>query len=199
MRERRRWNRGDVITYSEEKDGRLWCEIPVTVIDDDGSRLSFRIQVGAEWRAAFTRDGQRAHTWEMDWEVRPVLWVDDDCTYLVSEGDHYGLAYCSPASDSGVSKFYVNIQEPLSWTDRGFESLDLELDLVLHRDDQAARWKDLPMFNQLALHTQMTPKRKAELLCQARRARELIESPTVQAELLNLAGIELPPRVRLGA
>jgi hypothetical protein len=106
---------------------------PVTVVSCDDGRLVTWVAPHSEVAVPIERvppyTGTRTRTW------RPPGMLQ-----LVREGDPFALALLR-RNDNGFAGWYVNLQEPLVWTERGYETRDNILDLWRPVDGEW-KWKD---------------------------------------------------------
>jgi hypothetical protein len=124
-----RWSTGDVIVRREVlNDGRAWFEIPVIVVDDRPDLLATYIASGAPFRLPPgdwpTANG--LHPWHARrrWEGHGVL-------MLQRPGDSYAIWVFWHGPKREFRGWYVNLQAPFRRTSTGYDTQDLELDIVV--------------------------------------------------------------------
>jgi hypothetical protein len=145
--------------------GRLWSARPVTVAHDDGAFIALWCPAGTRWKTATTppmrpRAATRAERFvanltRCDWVLGDFTWPGNTLA-LVREGDwhevrvawHEDQATGVPWQPWG---WYVNLQEPFRRSARGFQTMDLMLDLLIGEDRQW-RWKDEDELEILVAH-----------------------------------------------
>jgi hypothetical protein len=125
------WSEGDVVVRREVlNDGTCWLESPVRVVRDTPELL-----------AAYTWEGAPftfpAAPFVHPWLGRPG-WEGHGTLMLARPGDAYGVYVFWTGPRRDFDCWYVNFQEPLRRTSRGFDTQDLELDLIVHPD---GRWE----------------------------------------------------------
>ena len=121
------WQPGDVIARREVRnDGWAWLEVPVVVVRDDPGLLATYIPEGAPF--AFP-PGPEVHPWagRERWQGHGVL-------MLQRPREDYAVWVFWRGARRELAAWYVNIQEPFRRTPRGYDTQDLELDLVIHPD-----------------------------------------------------------------
>lgn len=134
--------------------GRTWCLLPVTVLERSHELIALRISCGSNWLAACDQDGGwlQIDDWT-SWELRAKSWTSSDLTYLIPFGAWCAYGILRRPGCHNPHLCYVNFQKPLQETRWGFETLDLELDLVSSwfPDHETQHWnfKDLERFNDL--------------------------------------------------
>jgi hypothetical protein len=121
------WQAGEVILRREVRnDGWAWLVVPVVVVRDEPELLATYIPSGAPF--TFT-PGPEVHPWapRERWQGHGVL-------MLQRPGDGYAVWVFWDGPDREFAAWYVNLQEPFRRTPRGYDTQDLELDLVVHPD-----------------------------------------------------------------
>jgi hypothetical protein len=140
---------GDAALVQEVWRGRVWGARPMRVVRDDGDFVALWFPRGARWKAPTTPPGlprekdrgERLATCALrgEWAFRDAVW-DVDTLVLVREGDWHAV-WVSWLPDARPYGWYVNLQRPIRRTERGFETMDLVLDLIVDLD-RSWRWKD---------------------------------------------------------
>ncbi|MGK2948973.1 MAG: DUF402 domain-containing protein [Acidimicrobiales bacterium] len=122
------WAAGDVIVRREVWQGRPWFANPQHVIADDGEVLVTFQPVGAPFGFGEGAD------WPTPTGLHPydgrTHWVGEGVLGLQRAGDPYAVWHHWSGPERSFTCWYVNIQAPLARTPIGFDSLDLELDLI---------------------------------------------------------------------
>jgi hypothetical protein len=123
------WHSGEVIVWREVlNDGRPWAAHTVYVVEDTDKHLVTYIPTGTPFGFAAgefpTPDGK--HPWQgrAGWTGHGRLAIqrpDDDCAVFVF---WHG-------AERSVKSWYINLQEAFRRTPIGFDTQDLELDLVV--------------------------------------------------------------------
>ena len=133
------WAEGKVILRREVlNDGRAWLEVPVVVVRDDPTLLASYIPEGTpfhfpdgDWPTANGR-----HPWHgrLRWEGHGVL-------MLQRPGEAHAIWVFWDGAEREFGGWYVNLQEPFRRTAAGYDTQDLELDIVVALDG-GWEWKD---------------------------------------------------------
>jgi hypothetical protein len=112
-------------------DGRVWLELPVIVVQDDPGLLATYIAEGAplrfppgDWPTADGRHPWHAHT----------SWVDHGVLMLQRPGEAYAVWVFWSGPDREFDCWYINLQEPFRRTSTGYDTQDLELDILVGFD-----------------------------------------------------------------
>lgn len=140
------WVEGDVVTRREVLGlspiddspaspppwhGRAWLEVPVHVIEDTDEHLVTYIAPGAEFRFPVgvwpTPDG--LHPWQ-----GRTAWEGNGCLMVQRPGEHHAVWHFWDGADRAFACWYINLQTAFRRTASGYETQDLELDLVVLPD-----------------------------------------------------------------
>ncbi|MCG7206613.1 DUF402 domain-containing protein [Streptomyces arenae] len=138
----RRFSPNEVIVRREILDGREWMVYPVRVVEDTGDLLAVYLAQGTPLTFGGGEFRWGPHPWT---EFEPY-WASEGVLQLTRPGDGYSV--WARYEGGGFSGWYVNFQEPMRRTDRGFDTLDQELDLLLPGDGSPYRWKDEDHFEE---------------------------------------------------
>ena len=129
------WQEGEVIVRREVRnDGWAWLEAPVVVVRDEPELLATYLPEGT----AFTfPPGPEPHPWagRDRWQGHGVL-------MLQRPGESHAVWVFWHGPHREFTGWYLNIQEPFRRSERGYDTQDLELDLILHADGRI-EWKDV--------------------------------------------------------
>jgi hypothetical protein len=127
-----RWTEGELIVRREVRnDGRPWLEVPVRVVQDTDELLATYTPTGA--RFTFPPH-EEPHPWSgrTGWEGNGVL-------MLQRPGESYAVWVFWHGAEREFRSWYLNLQEPFRRHGRGYDTQDLELDLILHPDGRVER------------------------------------------------------------
>lgn len=148
------WSRGETILHQEVWRGKLWAARPLTVVEDSPDRLVLwcprgtvrRVPVTPPTREKAPTRGERiASLLDLgDWVLEEREW--DVSTLWLLEPDTWHAVWVSWLPDGQHWGWYINFQEPFRRTDRGFQALDLMLDILVD-SDLTWRWKDEDEFD----------------------------------------------------
>jgi hypothetical protein len=129
-----RWSPGDVIVRREVWQGRPWLANPLYVVEDGPEVLVVYQPEGSPWGFG---SGDR---WPTATGRHPydglTGWTGEGRIGLHRPGDPYAVWAFWGRPEREFLGWYVNIQVPLRRTSIGFDSLDLELDLLVTPDHQ---------------------------------------------------------------
>jgi hypothetical protein len=146
---------GSTIVAREVWDGLLWSARPARVVDDDGETLVHWMPAGALGCFATSRffpgrehlppgERQLVSLASRQWHYRGVPVRGTSLTFVRRDG----WASIAPTwhPDGRFVHWYVNFQLPAGRWERGYDSLDLVLDLVV-APDWTWGWKDRAHFD----------------------------------------------------
>jgi hypothetical protein len=127
-----RWSVGDVIIRREVlNDSRCWLEIPVVVVQDEPDVLATYIAQGAPLR--FPRGDWPTPNGRHPWFQKPT-WHGHGVLMLQRPSDAYAVWVFWAGERRDFDCWYVNMQEPFRRTPIGYDTQDLELDIVVSYD-----------------------------------------------------------------
>jgi hypothetical protein len=155
------WRPGQTIVRREVRnEGWAWLEVPVLVVSDDPDLLVTYLPEGAPFTFP---PGPDPHPWagRGAWQGHGVLMLqrpdEAHAVWVFWEGPERDLA-C----------WYLNLQEPFRRTDRGYDTQDLELDLVVHPDGRWER-KDEDLLDERLREGRFTAEQLVEIKAEGTR------------------------------
>jgi hypothetical protein len=155
------WSEGDVIVRREVRnDGWAWLEVPVIVVRDDPELLATYLPEGARFNFP---PGPELHPWSgrESWQGHGVL-------MLQRPGESYAVWVFWHGPEREFHSWYLNLQEPFRRTPHGYDTQDLELDLVVHPDGRVER-KDEELLEERVREGRFTPEQAREILAEGAR------------------------------
>jgi len=126
------WSPGDVVLRREVRNsGWAWLELPVVVVRDDDELLATYVASGTPFTFP---PGPETHPWSgrSAWQGHGVL-------MLQRPGDAYAVWVFWHGPDREFRSWYLNLQEPFRRRADGYDTQDLELDLIVHTDGRVER------------------------------------------------------------
>ena len=137
------WTRGNVVVRSEMLGLQpdevvtatgatgVWLRVPVLVVDDTPEQLVSYLGPGAPFTFPDgpwpTPDGRHP------WHGRPG-WTGQGCLMVQRPGDHFAVWHFWDGPDREFVCWYLNLQTAFVRTADGYQTQDLELDLVVFPD-----------------------------------------------------------------
>jgi hypothetical protein len=145
------WNPGDQIALRGMYQNRPWYIQSAIVVKDSPEEVALSIFPGAECVAPYGYIHQR-HGPEGKWDrwqemLNPPVRLEKYAFHtsrfliLLKPGDFYSIIYIWEAATDTFLCYYVNFQLPFQRSQCGFDTFDLELDIVIE-PDYGWRWKD---------------------------------------------------------
>jgi hypothetical protein len=131
---------GQGIVLREVWRGRVFEARPTIVVDDAPEQITLLLPGGVRCAVPIGADGRELRLPDRPWhlEIRP-------------RGDQPILSFAWPETPysvllwtdgGGRQVWYVNLQDPLTRTPLGFDTIDHALDVVIELDRSSWRWKD---------------------------------------------------------
>jgi hypothetical protein len=167
------WSEGDRIVLREVlNDGRCWLETEVRVVRDDEELIALYLPGGSpftfppgEWP---TPTG--LHPWHgrRGWEGHGVL-------MLQRPGEAYAVWVFWDGAERSFAGWYVNFEEPLRRTARGFDTQDLELDIWWPSGGEW-EWKDDETLEQRVAEGRYTEEQVAAVRLEGWRVAAMIDA-----------------------
>jgi hypothetical protein len=155
------WRPGQTIVRREVRnEGWAWLEVPVLVVRDDPDLLVTYLPEGAPFTFP---PGPEPHPWSGRgvWQGHGVLMLqrpeEAHAVWVFWEGPERNLA-C----------WYLNLQEPFRRSDRGYDTQDLELDVVVHPDGRWER-KDEELLDERLREGRFTAEQLVEIRAEGAR------------------------------
>jgi hypothetical protein len=131
---------GEAIVLREVWQGRVFAARPTTVVEDGSDRTILLLPGGVRCGVPVGADGRELRLPDRPWHLevlprgdRPILsfaWPDTPYSVLLW------------ADEAGRRVWYVNLQDPLTRTPIGFDTVDHALDILIELDRRSWRWKD---------------------------------------------------------
>jgi predicted RNA-binding protein associated with RNAse of E/G family len=124
--------------------GNIWAARPFLVIQDTPELLALYMPTGTICRHGASANGGRPVFSDLsrgNWILREEVWLGGDRVRLTVPGKKYSiLLFWNP--DGSLNRWYINLEEPLSRTNLGFDLQDKVLDVILTPDMTSWRWED---------------------------------------------------------
>ncbi len=140
---------GELVVVQEVWKEAVWAARPMTFVRDEDGLVALWFPKGTRWKRPIppphwpneaTRGERLATCLERgEWVFEDAEW-DVSTLVLVRKGDWHAL-WVSWLDGHHLCGWYVNLQEPLRRTAKGYETMDLALDVVVDLD-RTWHWKD---------------------------------------------------------
>ncbi len=125
--------------------GKISHARPVTVVADSDELIATYLAPGAACKAC-NPPGQREKYNDVllarQWDLIDTVWQANRVLMLAPKDEWYSIWGSWPDGSSGVPSFwYVNLEDPTSRSPAGYDTRDLQLDVVIGPDG-SCEWKD---------------------------------------------------------
>jgi hypothetical protein len=142
------WNSGDSIALRGVINDRLWSAQSVIVVQDTEKESILLLTPGAQcvypdgyWRWKHG-DYSRGTRWDdvknNTWTLREFVWQTNRILIILEPEKYYATFYFWDHSSDKFSCYYINFQLPYRRSHCGFDTLDLELDIII---DPQFEWR----------------------------------------------------------
>lgn len=151
------WNPGDRVVLRGIYDNHVWIAQSAIVVKDQLEEVALAILPGAQCAVP---EGyiKRKHGGEGKWtrwddykndrrSLQELTWHTNRLLLLMSPADYYASIYFWDHATHEFLCFYVNFQLPFKRSTHGFDTLDLELDIVVEPSYEW-QWKDLEEYQE---------------------------------------------------
>jgi len=130
---------GECFLIRDVQDGRVLAAFPCRLVADDGETVVTWLAPGTRCRYFGRRDGSRLKA-VVAWTTEPHVWFGNGILRLKRRGDAHSIVLFWE-DDGSLSGWYVNLDDPLRETARGYDTCDRYLDLWIEPDGSVT-WKD---------------------------------------------------------
>jgi hypothetical protein len=140
---------GETVVVQEIWKDAVWAARPMTVVQDEEDLVALWFPKGTRWKAPipppeWPREESRGARLATCLERREWVFTDSEwdvsTLVLMRPGDWHAV-WVSWLDGNQHWGWYVNLQEPFRRTDKGYETMDLALDVIIELD-RTWRWKD---------------------------------------------------------
>ncbi len=129
-----RWAAGDVIVRREVWRNRPWMAMQAVVVEDDLSALVLYVPTGSPF--AFEEGPWPTADGRHPWDGIRSSWAGHGALMLHFEGEPYAIWHFWSGQDRQFVGWYLNLQDPYRRTERGIDTLDHEIDIVVGPDGE---------------------------------------------------------------
>ncbi len=153
------WGAGEVVVRREIANGRPWLACPVVVVEDSPDLLVTYLPEGAPF--GYLPDS--THPW-----YPQSAWLGHGVLMLQRPGEAHAIWHFWEGPDRAFSRWYINLQEPFRRTPIGYDTQDLEFDIVV-RPDQSWVVKDSELLDQRVREGRFTPHQALKIRAEGQR------------------------------
>lgn len=142
-----KWNTGDVVTWRGVYRGRVWHAQPVVIVKDSPQEIAAALLPGTQCVApegylqGKQTDKRRWNFKEKFWGMETYLWRKNRLLLLIEPNKFYSTILFWNHANNNFSCYYINFQLPFQRLPNAIDTLDLDLDLIVHPDFRL-EWKD---------------------------------------------------------
>ena len=147
---------GDVVVHRGVYNGKVWLARPAIVVEDNASWTKLLIRPGSvcqvpagliqrKYDGESESSGFQLSRWDEqasnDWEKVEWVWRTNRFKIINQPGKYYSISLIWHDETDEFICWYVNFELPLTRSPIGFDTLDLEIDLIV-KPDLTIQWKD---------------------------------------------------------
>lgn len=142
------WKPGDVIVWRGIYRERVWHAIPTTVVKDTPQEIVLFLMPGTncmleENYAKGKNNGKRRWDFKYeDWKLENYIWHTNHLLVILEPEKYYATIYFWEHKSNKFIGYYINFQLPFKRRRNSLDTLDLDLDIVIH-PDFFYEWKDI--------------------------------------------------------
>lgn len=165
------WSEGDWVVRREVLSHGVWMGVFTKIIEDTPEHLISYIPEGSPF--GFPAGSWPTPSGKHPWSDRQC-WQGHGCLMIQKPEDAYAVWHFWEGSKREFSCWYINLQEPFRRTSIGYDTQDLELDLVVYPD---GRWeiKDDELMDQRVLEGRWTKEQVADIRAVGARIADRLE------------------------
>lgn len=112
------------------------------VVEDRGHFVALYLQPGTTYWTLGDENGNPTRDFVNERTRILRTWGVHHALHLIQEGDKHATVLMWTEHHWEFRCWYINFQEPMRRYNRGFESMDLTLDMLIAPDRSVWRWKD---------------------------------------------------------
>ena len=155
------WKSGDHVALRGVYNKRVWYIQSALVVQDGPEEVALAILPGAECTAPEgyingkhgpNRQWDRWEDYVTDnWKMQSYIWHTNRLLILLQPEKYYATVYFWQANENRFLCYYINFQLPFQRTKIGFDTLDLELDIIIEPTFEW-QWKDMDDYQSGIVH-----------------------------------------------
>ena len=165
------WNPGDSVLLRYTQSKRVTMVIAATVVQDAPDLVTLYWAAGNPTKYAALNRAEAIEIYQsgQDYELVDTVWKQTDVICFIKPGDSHALWLLWREGHVDLVAWYVNLQDPLVRTRTGFDTTDLELDIVIAPDLSSWRWKDEEDLDRAIGRGLISPQRAASIRAEGLR------------------------------
>jgi len=170
---------GQPILVREFWQGKIWTARPEIVVQDSVDLIALYIPRGAHWKQARSLDDKKVSTLGRktgEWKLADAVWQGEGRLRLAVPGARYSVLAFWNDNHTALNCWYINLEEPLTRTARGFDYMDQLLDIIVEPDLKNWHWKDDDEFQEAVDLGLISPQEAKMFRVEGKNAIELLQS-----------------------
>jgi protein associated with RNAse G/E len=159
------WKPGDVISWRGIYRERIWHVQPTLLVKDSPQEIVLTLLPGTECIAEETYPGGKKRRWHFvdhDWKLARYTWQTNRLLLLFEPQKYYSIILFWNNTSNDLLFYYVNFQLPFKRNISAVDTLDLDLDLIIH-PDFSYEWKDVEDYQNAISHGLILPAWSKEI------------------------------------
>ena len=134
------WESGDVISWRGIYRERIWHVQPTILVKESWEEIALTLLPGTECIAEESypkgkKNGKRRWGFiEKDWQLAKYTWQTNRLLLIFEPEKYYSTIFFWNHESNKFLCYYINFQLPFQRSDCGVDTLDLDLDLIIHPD-----------------------------------------------------------------
>jgi predicted RNA-binding protein associated with RNAse of E/G family len=178
MAEGQRFEPGRAIVIRELWQGKIWSARPAIVVQDTPELIGCYILPGSLWKMPRSAKGERVRPADRPcegWRLYDATWLDISLLRLSIPGQRYSVLIFR--DEQGLlTRWYINLEEPLERTPLGFDFYDRILDVILTPDLSSWHWEDEDELEEAVAAGLISPEKAYTLYTDGQTVVELLQS-----------------------
>ena len=170
---------GQTVLVREIWQGKIWTARLEIVVRDTPELLVLYKTRGTHWKQSISPEGTKPSVQSRksgQWQLNDAVWNVEGNLRLNIPGSHYSvLAFWNDFHES-LSCWYINLEYPLTRTEKGFDYTDMLLDIIVEPDLKTWRWKDADEFQQALDIGLISPQEAKMFRAEGEKALKLLQS-----------------------
>jgi protein associated with RNAse G/E len=143
------WKPGEVITWRGIFRECVWHAMPTIVVKDTPQEIILALIPGTdcmvEENYAKSNKNSTKRRWDFknkDWKLQKFTWHTNRLLFVIEPEKYYSTIYFWDHNSNEFLCYYINFQLPFRRNQCSIDTLDLDLDIVIH-PDFSFEWKDM--------------------------------------------------------
>jgi len=169
---------GQTVLVREIWQGKVWTARPMVLVQDTKEMVGLYWVPGTPWKAAKSRQGGYISAFDrklLNWELHDVILEGGGTLRLSVPGAKYSVLIFRNTGDT-IRNWYINLEDPLTRTNKGFDYTDKILDIIVEPDLKTWHWKDEDEFQEARDLGLISHKEARAFRSEGKKALKLLQS-----------------------